>query len=84
MRRWFLGCLALAACAHQGGAPIAEPKGNLHALGVGAKADPTLIGARLIPEALDDEKPLGTEPGGGIRGFASGVRVVTLPNGAVL
>jgi hypothetical protein len=79
-----LACVALAACAHGGGVPIAEPKGNLHALGVGAKADPTLVGARLIPEALDEEKPLGTEPGGGIRGFASGVRVVTLPNGAVL
>ncbi len=79
-----LAACALAACAHGGSTPIAEPKGNLHALGVGAKSDPTVIGARLVPEALDEDKPLGTEPGGGIRGFASGVRVVTLPNGAVL
>ena len=37
-----------------------------------------------VPETIDDEKTFGAEPGGGLRAIASGVRVVSLPSGAVL
>ena len=66
------------------------PKGNLHALGVGASADPTVgvgrggTGAHLFPEVVDEERSFGTEPGGGVRSVVAGLRVVTLSSGAVL
>ena len=59
-------------------------KGNLHAFGVGGRIDPTEHGARVIPESADDDRTYGVEPSGGVRGIASGVRVINLPNGAAL
>lgn len=86
-RTGIVGSLALSAAVGCGHAqvPLAfDAKGNLHSFGVRPNADPTVMGARLLPEAIDDEKSFGLEPGGGVRGVASGVRVVSLPNGAVL
>jgi hypothetical protein len=71
-------------CGHAQLPPLLEAKGNLHGFGVVPHADPTVLGARLLPELIDDEKSFGLEPGGGVRGVASGVRVVSLANGAVL
>src|SRR5579883_3365772 len=49
--------LALTSCAARAPAPAAfVPKGNLHALGLKAAADPMVKGARLIPDAVDEEK----------------------------
>jgi hypothetical protein len=76
--------LLLTACAHGQGASLGDAKGNLHAPGVRAKADPTVQGARLVPEVVEEEKTYGVEPGGGLRSIASGIRVVSLANGALL
>ncbi len=89
--RVLVGGLAMSAalleamgCGHAELPLALEAKGNLHSLGVVPLADPTVFGARLLPELIDDEKTFGLEPGGGVRGVASGVRVVSLANGAVL
>ena len=41
-------------------------------------------GPRLVPESVDLERSFGVEPGGGLRGIAAGVRVVSYASGAVL
>ncbi len=75
----------VAGCAHVGQGPAASvSKGHLQAFGVGGRADPTEHGARVIPESADEDRAYGVEPNGGIRGIASGVRVINLPNGAAL
>jgi hypothetical protein len=51
---------------------------------VAGRVDPTEHGARVIPESADEERAYGIEPNGGVRGIASGVRVINLPNGAAL
>jgi hypothetical protein len=47
-------------------------------------ADPTVYGARIVPELVDRNTALGVEPGGGVRGLSAGIRVVSAPNGGVL
>jgi hypothetical protein len=49
-----------------------------------AQADPTVLGPRLVPETLDPSTSFGTEPGGGARFIAGGLRVLRLPNGGIL
>ncbi len=75
----------LAACASRP-PPAAQmaAKGNLRALGVKAAAEPTIKGSRAIPEAVDDDKALGAEPGGGVRLIVAGMRIVSMPSGAIL
>jgi hypothetical protein len=46
--------------------------------------DPTVRGARIVPEIVDTSTALGLEPGGGARSLSAGIRVVNLPNGGVL
>src|SRR5437868_4599061 len=77
--------VALSACAARGpqGA-AAAPKGNLRALNVKANADPTVKGSHVVPETVDDDKSLGPEPGGGVRLVVAGMRVVSMPSGAIL
>jgi hypothetical protein len=41
-------------------------------------------GARLVPDKIEEDKAVGLEPGGGVRAIVAGLRVVELPNGAVL
>jgi hypothetical protein len=45
--------------------------------------DPTVRGPRLLPEAVDSSQFLGTNPAGGRRFLAGGLRVLALPGGAV-
>ncbi len=79
-----LGGLAVASCARPGPAAFAPGAGSLHADGAGAEADPTVRGARVLPETVHEDRALGVEPGGGLRAIAAGIRVVSLPTGAVL
>ncbi len=65
-------------------APLGTPPFGLHAGGMTARPDPTVRGARLAPESIDEDKTFGVEPGGGLRAIAAGVRVVGMPNGAVM
>ncbi len=53
-------------------------------VGVGANADPTIRGARLLPENVDETVSYGSEPSGGSRVITAGLRVVTLPKGAIV
>ena len=57
---------------------------SIRANGIGANVDPTVRGARVVPSFVREDRSLGVEPGGGLRGITGGVRVVTLPNGAML
>lgn len=51
---------------------------------MGAFEDPTVRGARLVPEKLDPSVLTGTEPDGSKRGILSGFRVLAMPDGAIL
>jgi hypothetical protein len=74
----------LAACG--GGAKSARSPdgGSFRVIGVGASADPTVHGARLLPEVVDDAQGYGNEPGGGLRAITAGLRVVTTHEGAII
>ena len=83
-----LGTLALlvfaAACARPGGPGAASPGlSSFRVGGVAAAADPTVKGARLLPENVDDIQSYGNEPGGGTRAITSGLRVVTTHEGGI-
>lgn len=84
-RRAFAGALLFAtACVGPQmvtRAPVARP--GLHAQGVRALADPTVRGARLLPENVAQARPFGEEPGGGKRAIVSGVRFVQWADGAM-
>ncbi len=56
----------------------------MHEHPLGAPEDPTVRGARLVPERLDEGHGWGIAPGGGVRAIVAGVRVVSSPNGAIL
>lgn len=76
------GCLS--ACVRQSPLALAPGAFVLRTGGVGAEADPTVRGARVLPEVVHEDRALGVEPGGGVRAIAAGIRVVSLPSGAVL
>jgi hypothetical protein len=42
------------------------------------------MGARVVPEVVEEDRTYGVEPGGGVRAIAAGIRVVSMPSGAVL
>ena len=65
-----VSCVAAACAAPVASSPGPEP---LHTQGVHARADPTLRGARLVPEALDVSAAI-AEPSGGVRGIVQGTR----------
>jgi hypothetical protein len=50
---------------------------------LGAPADPTVRGARLIPASLEEARVWGTAPGGGVRQIVAGLRIVSSPAGDV-
>jgi hypothetical protein len=79
-----LTAIVAAACAPVSRAPARVTPGALHPGGASSRADPTLLGPHLVPEAIDEERTFGVEPGGGLRTIAAGVRAVSLPSGAVL
>ena len=74
----------LAACGSGGKTARAPDGGAFRVIGVGASADPTVHGARLLPEAVDDAQGYGNEPGGGLRAITAGLRVVTTHEGAIV
>jgi hypothetical protein len=49
-----------------------------------APEDPTVRGARLLPESLQEARAWGVEPGGGTRAIVAGVRIISFPDGAIL
>jgi hypothetical protein len=74
----------LSACAPRTPSlpAAAATHGSLSVLRV--DADPTIQGARIVPEMAGTNTTLGLEPGGGVRSLAAGMRVVSLSNGGVL
>jgi hypothetical protein len=72
-----------AACGHSSASRNAE-MGSFRTVGIGASADPTVRGARLLPETVDETITYGSEAGGGSRVITAGLRVVTSPRGAIV
>lgn len=79
-----LATAALGGCGRPGARTGVTGNVALRAAGVGAATDPTVRGARLLPEVVREDRALGVEPGGGLRAIAAGLRVVSMPSGAVL
>ncbi|MBX3233825.1 MAG: hypothetical protein KIT84_08840 [Labilithrix sp.] len=75
--------VGLVACHAGGGGKTAE-NAAFRGPFVGASQDPTLRGARLIPESVDETTTYGAEAGGGMRVITAGLRVVSSPNGALV
>ncbi len=81
----WLGAIALAGCARTetASAPAVPPAtGDLAVLRV--KDDPTVLGARILPEAPERLPALGVEPGGAERTIAATERFLILPTGGAL
>ncbi len=73
-----------AACGSAAKNARSPDGGAFRAIGVGASLDPTVHGARLLPETVDDSQGYGNEPGGGLRAISAGLRVVTTHEGAIV
>lgn len=76
--------LFTAACGRPGVGARSADVGSFRAVGVGANADPTVRGARLLPEHLGESVAYGSEPSGGSRAMMAGLRVVTSPRGVIV
>lgn len=76
-----VGLLA-AACGRSGSAARNAEMKSFRVVGSGAKADPTVRPARLVPESIDASNAYGPE-GGGERAITAGFRLLTAPNGAI-
>jgi hypothetical protein len=74
----------VSACAGAPPPDASSPTLSLRARGLRAPDDPTVHGARIVPEALDTGRAVGAEPGGGVRTIVSGVRVVSFGDGSVI
>lgn len=72
-----------AACVKTGGAPRTVESATFRQAGVGLHVDPTVRPARLVPEEIDETQSSGVDPSGGVRGIVAGLRLVTLPRGAI-
>jgi hypothetical protein len=83
---WVTGAALLAAsagCTRTGqGTKLAPPEREVEAA---PPSGPTLRDpARLVPLEVHEDVAYGVEPGGGRRGLEAGVRVVSMPGGAIL
>lgn len=78
-----LPLLVLSACG-TGGAARSPDGAAFRGVGIGANVDPTIRGARLLPETVDEHQGYGNEPGGGLRAITAGLRVVTTREGSIL
>ena len=86
---------ALAAtlgCGASGGAPSHRPGESISGWGRGdaerfqgltGRLDPTVLGARFVPAGVAGVVAWGTEPGGGVRGIAGGMRLVSYDDGRI-
>jgi hypothetical protein len=85
VRKWlFLAPIAcVLACGHSSNLEIGDATTALRPTTAPLK-DPLVQYARLVQQAPNDDREYGVEPGGGVRALASGVRLVNLPNGAVM
>lgn len=81
---WLFSLFAVAACGHSGAGARNAEMGSFRAVGVGSNVDPTIRGARLLPENVDDTVSFGSEAGGGTRVVTSGLRLVTFPKGGIV
>ncbi|MDP9000512.1 MAG: hypothetical protein M3O46_10420, partial [Myxococcota bacterium] len=78
------GLVLMSACGGVGPHRGEAPTGMLRETGLRAEDDPTVWGARLFPEALEEAHGWGVEPGGGMRAIVAGVRVVSMGSGAMV
>ncbi|HVH46508.1 MAG TPA: hypothetical protein VM925_29400, partial [Labilithrix sp.] len=77
--------LLAAACRPSGSGVRSAEMGSFRAASAPAEADPTIRSARLLPETVDDTTAnYGSEPGGGLRVIAAGLRLVTSSKGALV
>jgi hypothetical protein len=74
--------LAAACIPRPASGPDDLPRG-LRAGDTATADDPTVRGARLFPERLEEGHGWGTEPEGGIRSIVAGVRVVSRDDGSM-
>jgi hypothetical protein len=80
----FGGFVLVCACAGVQ-VPLAQPAaGALRDTGLCGSSDPTVRGARLFPEVLDEAHGWGIEPGGGVRAIVAGLRLVSTAQGSML
>lgn len=83
-----LRLLSVIACVGACEASVAPGRlaasGSLHGVKAGANADPTVRGARLVPEIVDRHQDYGTEPGGGTRAMTANLRMITSADGSVV
>ena len=86
-RRWILPCVPIAcaslACAHSSNFQIADATIALRPTAAPMKT-PFVQYAHLVPQIPSEDRGYGVEAGGGVRTLQSGVRLVNLPNGAVM
>jgi hypothetical protein len=86
MRKWLFFAPIMwvsLACGHASNLEIGDATTTLRPTAAPLK-DPMIQFARLVQQAPSDDREYGIEPGGGVRALASGVRLVNLPNGAVM
>ncbi|MGH7272138.1 MAG: hypothetical protein ACREJ3_17035, partial [Polyangiaceae bacterium] len=60
------------------------PGGGLRTRGLGGSEDPTVWGARILPESLYGSREWGADPGGGVRAGVAGVRFVASIDGGIV
>jgi hypothetical protein len=82
--RGFGLAILMGACATMPPHLSEAPAGALREAGLRGADDPTVRGARLFPEALDEAHGWGMEPGGGVRAIVGGVRIVSMQDGSML
>ncbi len=75
---------SLASCSGTTSNASVVDLSHLRGAGIGAFEDPTVRGARLVPERVDPSVLSGTEPDGTKRGILAGYRVLAMPDGAIL
>jgi hypothetical protein len=76
--------LVVAACATA--LPRADDArgSTTHVTAAHPPVDPTVRDVRFVPASLREERVVGADPGGGVRSIEDGIRVLSLPGGAVL
>ncbi|MDB4941744.1 MAG: hypothetical protein JWP97_1278 [Labilithrix sp.] len=79
-----LFALGEGACGGGGAGAAAPGQSAFRVTGVGASLDPTVRGARLVPESIVESTGYGTEPGGGTRAITAALRVAHTRDGGLM